>query len=187
MSKYGITSVDIETAPVLAGNNFAVNRGWDSDLAQRIVHESHARFTDQSAINRTPRLQTYEEDAKGQFANYNEANRWYLSEDRVVYSLAHSAHLAAILWFTHGHPADSDAVSHQIGYREYVDFSDPIVRQEFWQTAHDDFDLTELEHAGTLFETARPKDGLFDTAEAAGYKIVNQSARHFVMTRTVEK
>lgn len=133
MSK-NITPNSPETTSLLSG--FTVHRGFNRGIAEHLVERSRQPIIQAMA----PR------DERERFTDVDTALDWSASSpDRIFYSLAQSAHLAGVIWFT---PTQLLDAHYTFAVRVYEPYSGRGLGAAFGEVAHGDL---EKEYEGAIW------------------------------------
>jgi RimJ/RimL family protein N-acetyltransferase len=133
MSK-NITPNSPETVSLLSG--FTVHRGFNRGIAEHLVERSRQPIIQAMA----PR------DETERFSDVDTALDWSSrSPERIFYSLAQSAHLAGVIWFTPGLLHDAQ---YTFAVRVYEPYSGRGLGAAFGEVAHEDL---EKDYQGAIW------------------------------------
>jgi hypothetical protein len=123
MSVPGIVTIETRN---LSADGLVVRRGYDEQMIDTIIELSKQPHV----MNHAPR------DHAERFTDQEAAMRWLEGRERVIYSLAHSAHVAGLLWFTRTPRYGAEYTFAIRMYEPYVGFGMGV---PFAQKAHADF------------------------------------------------
>ena len=152
----------------LNDRGFAVNRGWNDELANALIMKSRE---DQM-------LQAVPRDASERFADVVSAEAWYTRTDRLVYSLGETATLSGLIWFGYS-PRPELHADYTFAIRLYENARGAKLSLPFMRAAHADFH--HARSSAVWLETDRDNDVAKNLYIKFGYEVMATDDR-IVMT-----